>query len=57
MDLRDLRASPVDAAQLVLSNLRIKQERLHKKIEKEIVEQACHLDEIRANYHGLTNDL
>jgi len=57
MDLRDLKASPVDAAQLVLSNLRIKQERLHKKIEKEIVEQACHLDEIRANYHGLTNDL
>jgi len=47
----------VDATQLVLGNLRAEQEHLREEAEKEIAKQALHLDETRASYQGLSNDL
>ena len=50
-------ASLVDAAQQVLSNLRAAQEYNRKKVEEQIAEQTHHLDDSKASYQTLTDDL
>ena len=43
-------ANLVNAAQLVLSNLRAEHEYLYEEAEKRLAEQACNLDETRTSY-------
>ena len=58
MDSRNLEsANLVTTAQLVLSSLRAEHARLREEAEKKIVEQARYLDETRASYQNLSNDL
>ena len=57
MDLRNLEnAHLVSTAQLMLSNLRAEQARLHET-EKKIAEHARYLDEMKASYQNLSIDL
>jgi len=50
-------ANLVTTAQLMLSNLRVEQARLHEKAEKKIAEQDLHLDETKVSNQNLLNDL
>ena len=48
-ELRTLEnATPVDAAQPVLSNSHAAQESEHKRVEEQIDEQTCHVDDFRS---------
>ena len=61
MYLKDLRnpesINPIDDAQRVLSNHRSTQEYERKKIEVQIAVQSCHLNDSKARYQNLTDDL
>ena len=57
-ELRDLeRVSPIDDAQWVSEDLRGNQERERKEIKEQIVEEARCLEDSKASYQNLTDDL
>jgi len=49
--------SPVDVAQQLLSDFRTAQECEQKKVEEQIAKQTRHLDDSKASYQTLTDDL
>ena len=49
--------NPVNDAQKVLSNLRATQENDRNEVEEQIVKQARHLNDFKANYQNMIDDL
>ena len=57
-DLMNLESTnPIEDAQQILINLRATKEHEWTEVGEQIAEHACHLNDSRASYQNLTNDL